>query len=365
MSNKNKKICIVVSSLGKGGAERSSATLSKMLYSFGHEVHVVSVLNQIDYDFAGTILNLGELKDKNDSIIGRYKRFVIFKKFLKAKKFDLVIDGRSKPNPLKEFFIHRLLYKNQNLIHVVHSSKLDTYLTRKKRIFNLVFGSVKVFVCVSRGIKDQVQKIYNTNKVRTIYNAVNIPENELDSTDVPVMDFEYILYCGRLEDKVKNVSLLIDAFKISKLAPNGIKLLILGDGSDKPKLVKKVETLELQGSVMFFPYKKNPFPYIKKAKFTVLTSRYEGFPMVVSESLALGVPVIAVNCPGPAEIIENGYNGLLVENFKEEVLAKAMNSFIFDKDLYQICKSNTKKSVEKFSFKHISKEWDRLIHQIE
>jgi len=354
----------VVSSLGRGGAERSSATLSNMLYNLGHEVHVVSVLNRIDYDFAGVLLNLGELKDKSDSLIGRYQRFLAFRKLIKDKKFDLIIDCRSKPNPLKEFFIHSLLYKNQNLVHVVHSSKLDTYLPRKKWIFNLVFRSVKAFVCVSDGIKDQVRKTYNTNKVRTIYNAVHISENELDVTYHPIMDFEYILYCGRLEDKVKNISLLIDAYKLSKLKSSGVKLMILGDGRDKSKLIKKVETLDLEDSVVFFSYKKNPFPYIKKAKFTVLTSRYEGFPMVVPESLALGVPVIAVNCPGPAEIIKKRYNGLLVENFREEALAEAMNSFIFDKDLYQCCKRNAKKSIERFSAKNISKDWAVFINEM-
>jgi len=363
-NNNNKKICIVVSSLGQGGVERSSATLSKMLHDLGYEVYVVSVLNQIDFDYAGKLLNLGIYKEEMDSLIGRYHRFMMFKKFIINQKFDLIIDSRTKPNPLKEFFIHRFLYKNQNLVHIVHSSKLNTYLPESKWVFNLVYKSVKTFVCVSAEITNQIQKQYDVSRINTIYNTVNLLENEKKSELDIEMDFEYILYYGRLEDKVKNISLLIDAYKISKLRSKGLKLLILGNGSDKSKLVKKVESFALQDSIIFLPFVKNPFGYVKKAKFTVLTSRYEGLPMAVIESLSLGIPVISVDCQGSIEIIRHGFNGLMVENFNSEALAKAMNSFIFDKKLYRSCKSNTKKSIERFSHENISADWKAFINEI-
>ena len=70
-----KKICIVTSSLGKGGAEKSSAVLSTLLHNLGYEVHIISVLNTIDYNYKGTLLNLGALKDKDASFFGKIKRF--------------------------------------------------------------------------------------------------------------------------------------------------------------------------------------------------------------------------------------------------------------------------------------------------
>ena len=109
-----KKVCIVVTSLGRGGAERSSALLSIMLDNLGYNLHIVSVLNDIEYEYKGTLLNLGEFKDQEDTFIGRFKRYFIFKNYLISQKFDLIIDNRTRPKVIKEFLINRFLFKNYN-----------------------------------------------------------------------------------------------------------------------------------------------------------------------------------------------------------------------------------------------------------
>jgi glycosyltransferase involved in cell wall biosynthesis len=83
------------------------------------------------------------------------------------------------------------------------------------------------------------------------------------------------------------------------------------------------------------------------------------------ESLALGTPVISVNCEsGPSEIIIDKHNGLLVENNNPDVFAEAMNRFISDQELYTHCKNNAKESVQKFSMENISKDWKRIIESV-
>ncbi|MBR9846888.1 MAG: glycosyltransferase family 4 protein, partial [Algicola sp.] len=81
MKSKGKKICIVASSLGKGGAERSSALLSIMLSNLGYEIYIVTVLDCIEYAYKGQLYNLGALKKEKDNFFGRINRIKKFKRF--------------------------------------------------------------------------------------------------------------------------------------------------------------------------------------------------------------------------------------------------------------------------------------------
>jgi glycosyltransferase involved in cell wall biosynthesis len=90
----------------------------------------------------------------------------------------------------------------------------------------------------------------------------------------------------------------------------------MGDGPDLNKIQDSIKGFQLEGYVTILPFNSNPFDIVQNARFTVLTSHYEGFPMSMVESLALGTPVVAVDCnSGPREIVIDEYNGLLVENY--------------------------------------------------
>jgi glycosyltransferase involved in cell wall biosynthesis len=76
------------------------------------------------------------------------------------------------------------------------------------------------------------------------------------------------------------------------------KLVIVGDGQDRPMLDKLVKELGLGQKVIFAGQKENPFPWMKHARAFVLSSIYEGFGLVLAESMACGTQVVAVDCPG-------------------------------------------------------------------
>lgn len=354
-----KKVCIIVYALGGGGAERSSATLSQILYDLGYDVHIATVLDMVDYPYKGKLVNLGKLKAQDDSFFGRIKRLKYLKSYLKKNEFDYVVDGRTRIGFFKEFIISKYLYAGIKSLYIVHSFKINNYINPNVFFGRLIYSKAYKIITVSKGIQNKLENKYGFKNVLTLYNAFNSKDISFNNEESAK---NYILFFGRLNDEIKNITLLLNAYKHSLLRDKSIDLKILGEGTDLEKLKQIVSNLNLKDTVEFLPYRPNPYDVVQKAMFTVLTSRYEGFPMVIPEALALGVPVVSVDCKsGPNEVIVNEQNGLLVENHNVEAFAKAMNRMIEDKDLYLRCKANAKSSVEHLSKENIGKQWKAIL----
>ncbi len=357
-NDKKIKICIVTISLSKGGAERSTALLSKMLHSSGFEVHLVTLNDDIDYLYAGNLINLGLNKPKKDSILSRFLRFKKFRSIIKNENFDYIIDNRNRQFALKELFYLNYLYKGNNILYVVRSFNLSQYFPDIKYVRKKMINTCKGIIGVSKAISTTINNSYHTNKAIAIYN----PIAEFDKSNVLTINDNYILYLGRIEEVVKNLSLLLTAYKNSVLPEYTIKLKILGDGPDKNWLLQKIKDLDLMELVEILPFTPNVYPYLKNAKFLTLTSRYEGFPRVLIESLSAGTPVISVDCEsGPNEIIKHEDNGLLIENFNSNKLSKAYNRFVLEEELYLHCKQNAEKSIEHLKIENIAAQWTKYL----
>ncbi|TVZ53434.1 glycosyltransferase [Dokdonia sp. Hel_I_53] len=352
----HKKIALVTISLSGGGAERSTAMLSRMLVSQGFKVHIITLNDEVSYEYAGVLYNMGLEKNKGDNFLKRIARFMNLSKYLKNENFDFIIDNRSRNNVLKEWIYLHYIYRNHNLIYVNHSSLLSNYFTSNQRLSEKMAHSAVGLIGVSQHITEAINSNFKVKKAKTIFNPIeNVETIEHIDSKHP-----YFIFVGRIEDKVKNLSLLIHAF--AKAKKENYHLRIYGDGSDKNKMHQLVKTLNMESRIKFYPFQQDITNEIASARALLLTSHYEGFPRALIESLSVGTPVISVNCvSGPAEIITNNHNGLLVENHNEDKFSNAIESFIFDEQLYMNCKSNAKNSVSHLSLVKIAQEWSNYI----
>lgn len=355
-----KKVAIVSISLGKGGAERFAGLLTFMLQSSGFEVHSIIVNDDIDYKYTGALFNLEKESAGSFSVFRKLKKGKLLRNYLNQNNIDIIIDSRTRNILLREL-ITKFIYRNSKIYYIVHSYNFKEYFPSSKFWSKILYENVQALVCVSKAIEEKVNKLYELKNTITIYNPFSITEEELKKAVLE--NKNVILYFGRFEEKVKNFTLMLEAFSQSKIYEKGYQLHLMGSGDDVDFIQQKIKTLNLNDYVKILAFKENPFEEVREAKFTILTSHYEGFPLSIIESLALGTPVVAVDCnSGPREIIQNEFNGLLVENHNAKALAEAMNRFADDAELYHFCKQNAVESVKHLSLKHISNQWKDLLN---
>jgi len=357
-----KKIALIGYRLNKGGAEKVMATLSNFFYKKGFDVHIIIVLDDVKYPHSGTVVNLGELKNKHNGILNKVKRFWYLKKHLKQHNFDFIIDFRFRVKPMQELIIAKWLY-NTKTIYTVHSSKLEIYLPNFSPLARIVYGNSYKLISITKAMHKMILRKHQLKNVKTIYNPIDINEIQKKVIDKIILDFEYIIGVGEYDTNIKQFDILISTYAKSILSKKEIHLVILGTGKNKDYLLSIARENNIEQFVHLLGFKENPYKYISKAKFLVLTSKYEGFPMAIVESLACSTPVLSFDCPtGPREIITHKENGLLVENQNTSKMIDSMNLFIENEALYNHCKKQALSSVDEFSIDRIGKQWLDLMN---
>lgn len=170
------------------------------------------------------------------------------------------------------------------------------------------------------GLAERIQVINNPIETDEVIKKGKEPVDHpwFNSPEVPV-----ILGVGRLE-KQKNFSNLINAFvKVRQVRP--ARLMILGEGSERDRLENIIRELGLQNDVVMPGFVKNPFAYMARAAVFVLSSSWEGRPVVLGEVMALGTPIVSTNCPsGAYELLDGGKYGELVPVEDSLALAQAI-----------------------------------------
>lgn len=173
-----------------------------------------------------------------------------------------------------------------------------------------------------------------------------------------------IVTVGRLVDQ-KGYDILLDVWKI--LAPKypDWTLEVYGEGEKRKELEEKRNSLGLNDSFLLKGAVQNIKDKYLDSSIYVMSSRYEGFGMVLIEAMSCGLPVVSFACPcGPRDVIKDNIDGYLVENFSIEDMANKIEILINDSEKRKEFGRNAKENVKRFSEEDIMNRWKNLYEEL-
>lgn len=209
------------------------------------------------------------------------------------------------------------------------------------------------FVVLTKADKKDWQKV--TPEVEQIYNPLPFVSDEVSS-----LDEKRCIAAGRLENQ-KNFKDLVTAWKIVDARHPDWMLSIYGDGSQKESLQAQIESMGLKGKVTLEGRTNNVRKELLGSSCLVMSSRYEGFPMILLEALTAGLPIVSYDCPkGPSEIVTICANGYLAKVGDTATLAQGICSVIADEELRKRFGDESKRRSENFTLEKTMEKWDNL-----
>ena len=367
------KILFVIPSLGGGGAEKVLVLLLKHLdrnrfkpllvvfdsekaydKGFYRDVPIICLNKKNRFDFFHLVWKL--------SRVIRKERPSLILSFLTYTNY-LTILARSLANSRIPLFLSAHINLTSSLSNA-KIAKIKEILVR--RLYHRSTGVISV----SKGVREDLVANYKIpeEKCLVIYNCIDIElikglVNEKVNLPWFKEDIPIVISCGRLTTQ-KNYPLLLEAMSLILKNDISVRLLILGKGEERFKLEKLVKDLGISRNVMFLGFQSNPFKYISRATVFVLSSLWEGFPVVLMEAMACGAPVVSTRCSsGPDEIINDGVNGLLVPSEDVNALAEVILRLLKDGSLRSRLAEAGMKRVEDFRIEKMVSEYERCFEK--
>ena len=287
-----------------------------------------------NYNYILEIKNLRENRKKSlwsrikyNLAITKEKKYADnkFLQIYKEYKPDIVIDFDSSLTKIID-----KLNSSKNLVWI-HSS-IKNWKKKKSKIDRFVdrISKYSKIICICKEMKEDLINLKNElkNKVDFLYNPIDfnrikkLSNEDFSEEDKKLLKDKFLLSIARLDCVPKDFETLFKAYEIAKKNGYDSKLYIIGDGPDKDKVEKLKEANLYKEDILLLGRKENPYNWLKKADKLILSSRYEGFAIVLLEGLCLEKNVIASDCKtGPNEILANN-RGLLFKVGDYSTLAK-------------------------------------------
>lgn len=227
---------------------------------------------------------------------------------------------------------------------------------RTRRLENAV-RKLDRFVVLTMADKEDWEKV--RPDVEQIYNPLSFV-----SQDVSPLTAKRCMAAGRLEGQ-KNFKDLITAWQTVSARHPDWTLSIYGNGSQRDALQSQINSAGLQGKVILEGNTSNVRKEMLDSSCLVMSSRFEGFPMILLEALTTGLPIVSYDCPkGPSEVVTIGANGYLAKVGDTGTLAQGICSVIANEDLRRRFGAESKRRSENFTLEKTMERWDRLFSSL-
>lgn len=382
---------MLVPSLTMGGMERVCVNYANLLFSRGYDVTLLNLTS--DSDMIVGKINSGIKYKKNVSQnvpnilkagIGnilkgnfRTKHIEEWIKCADAKRlYKLLITDNTDKFDIEIAFYGGHMMKilsgsvQQKSLKIgwIHSPEIQTHyrLFRSENEAKAAYKSMDVLMCVSGTVKEKAiqlfgedinaQVIYNPNDVALISQRA---KEKIDNVSHEKFTF---VNASRIDMYHKGFDRLIPAVK--KLTDEGydFDVWILGDGKDKTAFTNMIADYQLQKIIHYLGSKDNPYGYISNADCYICSSRYEGFSMVVAETLIIGTPIISTDISGAREMLGESEYGLIVEN-SEDGIYEGMKKILSDKEYFEYLKSQAQKRKDFLNEDNIMNQFESIIEK--
>ncbi|MCY8307434.1 glycosyltransferase family 4 protein [Bacillus vallismortis] len=295
--------------------------------------------------------------DKNEDLYHMFNLFVDLKILKKLSEINQGVLITTIPS----FNFLSAKFVNRNVIKIGQEHKFfGGYERSIQTKIRRYYKKLDALTCLTDAEINDYKRLLNNNTtdLYKIENATHMPKESSNLVE------KTVIAAGRFVHE-KGFDQLIDAFeKVSQEYPEW-RLKIFGDGVEKDSLRQMIFDKKLYNNVFLMPKTDNIIKEMANSSIYALSSRNESFGMVIIEAMSVGVPCVSYSCIGPAEIIKDGEDGLLVERNDVDKLAESLTTLIKDESLRKTMGRNAKENVKRYSFEVVGSKWENLLHEQE
>lgn len=361
-------LVIVIYSLASGGAERVTTNLANHWAENGWDITIVTIAGRnLDfYDLSPKInrISLELAKESSgffSSIVNNYRRVSSLRAVLKKKQPDVALAIMTTSSILLSFAARGLNFPSigSERAHPPMLPLGKVWWWLRKRTYR----HLSAVAVLTEDSMAWLQSNVRVQRAVLIPNPVNYPLRQHD----PVVPLDLLdkrrftlLAVGRLSEE-KGFDRLLQAYSVLASHFPDWQLVVVGEGSLRPSLEALCDDLGLQGRVFFPGAVGNIADWYTAADLFVMTSLYEGFPNVLIEAMAYGLPVVSVDCDtGPRDIVRDGTDGLLVPQNDHHQLVESLETLMSNEGLRKKFSNRAIDVRERFSIERISRLWESL-----